>query len=209
MDTRNAYNVWAHQYDTNLNKTRDMEAKVFRSCLSGMYFKNCLEIGCGTGKNTEWLATQADHVTAVDLSEEMLSKAREKIRSDRVEFKQADINSGWNFSDGGFDLVTFSLVLEHIQDLDHIFSEVSRSLEPGGHVYIGELHPFKQYTGSKARFETEQGLQVVECFNHHVSDFIIPAKKHGLSIVDINEFFDQEDRSEIPRILAIILRKSL
>jgi ubiquinone/menaquinone biosynthesis C-methylase UbiE len=207
METRNAYNIWADQYDTNLNKTRDMEAEALRSCLSGMHFKKCLEIGCGTGKNTGWLAKHAGYVTAVDLSEEMLSKAREKHGSERVDFRQADINAAWNFSEGLYDLVTFSLVLEHIRNLDHIFAEVDRSLEPGGHVYIGELHPFKQYTGSKARFETEHGLHVVECFNHHISDFLIPAKKHGLSIVDINEFFDDDDRSGIPRILAITLRK--
>jgi hypothetical protein len=81
-------------------------------------------------------------------------------------------------------------------------------MAPGGHVYIGELHPFKQYAGTKARFESENGVHVVECFNHHVSDFIIPAKKYGLSIVDINEFFDDNDRKNIPRILTIILKKS-
>ncbi len=38
-------------------------------------------------------------------------------------------------------------------------------------MYIGELHPFKQYAGSKARFNTEAGEQVVNCYNHHITDF--------------------------------------
>jgi hypothetical protein len=85
---------------------------------------------------------------------------------------------------------------------------VAAALKPGGHVYIGELHPFKQYTGSKARFDTEQGVQVVECFNHHVSDFIRAGKKHGLTLVDAEEYFDNDDRNEIPRILTLLLKKS-
>ena len=54
----------------------------------------------------------------------------------------------------------------------------------------------------------ETNLQVVECFNHAVSDFTQLARKHGLAIVDINEYFDNNDRNEIPRILVILLRKS-
>jgi ubiquinone/menaquinone biosynthesis C-methylase UbiE len=207
MSVQQAYNTWASQYDTNLNKTRDMEAIALRSNLSAISFDDCLEIGCGTGKNTIWLMEKAKHITAVDLSEEMLAKAKEKITSDKVEFKQADITKDWNFKNGIYDLVTFSLVLEHIEDLDYIFQQAAAALQTGGYVYVGELHPFKQYTGSKARFETEAGTQVVPCFNHHLSDFMIPAKKHGFTIVDINEYFDENNRNEIPRILCILLQK--
>ena len=55
MDTREMYNKWAEQYDTNYNKTRDLEAFALRLTLSDFSFDNCLEIGCGTGKNTQWL----------------------------------------------------------------------------------------------------------------------------------------------------------
>lgn len=208
MDTQQAYNGWASQYDTNLNKTRDLEAIALRSNLATINFDRCFEIGCGTGKNTVWLVEKAKHVTAVDLSEEMLAKAKEKLSSQKVDFKQADITKDWTFRNGLYDLVSFSLVLEHIDDLDHIFKEVSASLNTGGYAYIGELHPFKQYNGSKARFETETGTQVLQCFNHHLTDFLLPAKKHGLSIVDINEYFDEDDRNEIPRILTILLKKN-
>ena len=208
MDPKNAYNNWASQYDTNENKTRDLEAKALTEMLAKVKFNSCLEIGCGTGKNTEWLERKAEHVTAVDLSEEMLSKAKEKIQSPKVEFLVADIKRDWMFTEKSFDLVSFSLVLEHIEDLDPIFKEVSRKLNQGGYVYIGELHPFKQYTGSKARFETERGLQIVECYNHHISDFIQPAKSNGLRLLELDEHFDNDDRSSIPRILALLFQKA-
>ncbi len=207
MNTKQAYNIWSKQYDTNINKTRDLEAIVLRKVLENIHFNSCLEIGCGTGKNTEWLITKAKQITAVDLSEEMLAKAKEKISSEIVQFIQADITFDWTFSKKQYDLVTFSLVLEHIQNLDHVFQEVSKSLAKEGLVYIGELHPFKQYEGSKARFETEDGIQVVECFNHNISDFIDSAKKHNLELINIDEYFDGNDRTTIPRILTLLFQK--
>ena len=207
MDTRKAYDDWSKQYDSNINKTRDLEAKALREILSEVDFNSCLEIGCGTGKNTEWLVTKAKRITAVDLSKEMLSKAREKINSDKVQFLQTDITKSWVFTKEKFDLVTFSLVLEHIENLDHIFNEAAKVLIPGGYIYIGELHPFKQYNGTKARYESNEGLQILDCYNHNISDFIQSAKRSGFEIENINEYFDDEDRTVIPRILTLLLIK--
>lgn len=206
MDTRQAYNAWSTQYDTNENKTRDLEAQALRQSFAKVSFEKCLEIGCGTGKNTSWLVTKAKQVTSVDLSEEMLAKAKQKITAANVEFKQADITKAWDFANGPYDLITFSLVLEHIEDLDHIFSEASKIAAEGAHIYIGELHPFKQYAGSKARFETEQGVQVVQCYTHNISDFVGSAAKNGFHLQTIEEYFDEGNRNEIPRILKLIFK---
>jgi hypothetical protein len=62
--------------------------------------------------------------------------------------------------------------------------------------------------GTKARFETEDGQLVVECFNHHISEFIQAAKKYKLTPVDIDEYFDDDDTNEIPRIPSILLQKN-
>jgi ubiquinone/menaquinone biosynthesis C-methylase UbiE len=207
MDVKQGYNNWANQYDTNHNRTRDLEAISLRENLTPVPFERCLEIGCGTGKNTAWLIGKARNVTAVDLSDEMLAKAKEKIKSDKVQFHQADITGPWTFPDGPYDLVTFSLVLEHIENLHDIFRKVAKAVVRTGYVYIGELHPFKQYMGTKARFDTAEGQQVVNCFNHHLSDFTQAAGENGFIIVDINEYFDNGDKAGIPRILTLILQK--
>ncbi|MCF1716865.1 class I SAM-dependent methyltransferase [Flavihumibacter sp. RY-1] len=202
-----AYNQWAEIYDSNKNRTRDLEAISLRTLLAGRRFSNCLEIGCGTGKNTEWLLTIAEQITAVDLSEGMLTKAREKINSPQVAFIQADITQDWQFTKAPYDLATFSLVLEHIENLDSIFAKLKAVLQPNGYVYVGELHPFKQYTGTKARFETAEGQQVVTCFNHHVSEFYAAAKAQGFELVELKEWFDEDNR-ELPRILSLLFKIS-
>jgi len=207
MDVKQAYNIWADQYDSNNNKTRDLEAISLRAILPDIKFDNCLEIGCGTGKNTEYLITKAKQVTAVDLSNEMLAKARQKINTDNVQFIQTDIKDDWTFVTKQYDLVTFSLVLEHIENLNDIFKKVSNVISSNGFVYVGELHPFKQYTGTKASFDTEAGQQIVTCYNHNISDFILSAKQNSFEIIDIAEYFDENDKTIIPRIIALLLRK--
>lgn len=207
MNIREAYNKWAVQYDTNKNLTRDLEGVVLKSMLKDLTFARCLEIGCGTGKNTSWLILKCNEVIAVDFSDAMLDMAKEKIISPKVKFVKADILQDWQFISSKVELVLFSLVLEHIQSLGLIFLKTRETLNSGGYVYIGELHPFKQYSGSKARFETEEGIQVLECNTHHFSDFIEAATSAGFVLVSCNEFFDDENRDGIPRILGLLFQK--
>jgi ubiquinone/menaquinone biosynthesis C-methylase UbiE len=206
MEIQHAYNQWASQYDTNANKTRDAEAVALRNTLNNISFSKCLEVGCGTGKNTEWFVTKAAQIISIDFSEEMLAKAKQKITASNVQFIQADIKSDWAFGNE-FDLVSFSLVLEHIENLEDIFLKSKQALKNGGYIYIGELHPFKQYTGTKARFESAEGTQVLECYNHHISEFIDAAKKNNFHLIELGEHFDDHNINEIPRILTLVFQK--
>jgi ubiquinone/menaquinone biosynthesis C-methylase UbiE len=209
MNIQQAYNTWSDNYDTVINKTRDLEALAQRELLASVSPDNVLEFGCGTGKNTEWLLTKTTALTAVDFSADMLAKAKEKIRAPHVQFVQADIQQPWHFVSAPFDLVTCSLVLEHIAQLPPVFEKVAAVLRPGGLFYMGELHPFKQYTGSKAKFDTANGVFELDCFVHHLSDFVSAAQAVGLQVVAIKEFFDANDRNNEPRILSILFQKPL
>lgn len=207
MSTQQHYNRWSETYDDVENKTRDLEKKAGQQMLSGLHFQTVLELGCGTGKNTGWLSEKAGQLLAVDLSEGMLEKAKQKVENERVQFQQADITKSWTFTSQTVDLVTCSLILEHIEHLPFIFSEANKVLNSGGWFYICELHPYKQYSGSKARFETEDGLQVLECFVHHVSDYTNAAAQNGFSIAALQEWFDEDDRSQPPRLISFLFQK--
>jgi 2-polyprenyl-3-methyl-5-hydroxy-6-metoxy-1,4-benzoquinol methylase len=207
MNVREAYDHWSSVYDTNANRTRDLEGLVLREVLNGIPMSKVLEIGCGTGKNTGWFIDQGAAVTAVDLSEGMLRKARGKVSSDRVRFVRADILDPWDFHDGPYDLVTFSLVLEHVEHLGPVLHETATSLAPGGHVYIGELHPYKQYLGTKARFDSAEGPQIVTCHTHHLSDHLRAGRGAGLALLHCGEHFGPAEPDAPPRILSLVFRK--
>ena len=208
MNIKEAYQEWSHQYDTNENKTRDLEAIALRSVLSKLELNKVLEFGCGTGKNTVWFEQNAKEILSADFSEAMIAKAAEKIKSTKVQFAIADINEPWNFTKDKFDLASFSLILEHIDNIDEIFNKSNTVLQSGGYLYIGEFHPFKQYAGSKARYSTPEGEQLVTCYTHNVSDFIHAANKYGFSLINLEEWFDDNDRTQIPRILTLLFKKN-
>ncbi len=207
MNNQEAYNQWASTYNDVINLTRDVELKAKKEILATIPFSAVLELGCGTGKNTEWLIKKSGKVTAVDFSENMLAQAKERVKSDSVQFVQADINQPWGFAKQKFDLVTCSLVLEHIEHLQPVFEKAGKVLTEGGYFYIGELHPFKQYAGSKARFQKEEKILLLDCFIHPISEFTRLAKDSGFNIIDLNEWFDEEGNKGIPRILTLLFQK--
>ena len=204
MNIQNAYNEWSDIYDSNENLTRDLDQKVTRETFTGQHFESILELGCGTGKNTAFLAQIGKHVHALDFSQGMIEKAKEKVTAQNVRFSMADLAKCWPCEDVTYDLITCNLVLEHIEDLSHIFSEAARTLHPNGKFFINELHPFKQYKGTKAKFERGQDIIEVDAFVHHISDFTNAAAANGLKLMTLNEYWHAEDGGKPPRIVSFM-----
>ncbi len=123
-----SYNAWSGSYDEDRNATRDMEAAAVRELLAGRRYKRTVEAGCGTGKNTVWLAELSDELVCMDVSAGMLARAREKVTQSDVSFIQTDLTEVWPVDDASCDLVVFSLVLEHIKEFRHVFAEAFRCL---------------------------------------------------------------------------------
>lgn len=205
MNIQQAYNSWSETYDTVENKTRDLEAKALRQIVLNDN-SDILEIGCGTGKNTEFLQSKAGKLIGADFSAEMLARAKAKIQAENVEFRQMDLREEWKFGENSFDLITCSLALEHIENINFVFAQANKVLRENGQFYIGELHPFKQYQGSKARFETGSGVFELECFVHHISEFFEVAKNNNFDCTELKEWFDEDDKTQIPRLLTMIFR---
>ena len=106
-----------------------------------------LDFGCGVGRLTQALLTYFDEVTGIDISEKMLSLAREYNRSDRCKYllnKCAPVLLSY---DGQFDFVISCLVLQHIENADtaKYIQELIRVLKPGG-MFVFQL-PIKSGDG--------------------------------------------------------------
>ena len=207
MSIQNAYNEWSQTYDTDRNLTRDLDQQVMREALAELHFDSILETGCGTGKNTTFLAQVGVHVHALDFSEGMIEKAREKVKAGNVRFSVADLTQKWPCEDQAYDLIVCNLVLEHIEDLAFIFSEAFRVLDAGGKFFINELHPFRQYEGKKAVFQGGEGVTEIPAFVHHISDFLNAASKNGFALLTLDERWHAEDLNKPPRIISFIFEK--
>ncbi len=202
MKVEEAYNLWAKTYDSDFNKTRDLDKIVTRISLTDLHNKNVLEIGCGTGKNTEFLVENAKSVVAVDFSEKMLKIAKEKINAENVTFQNLDITKNWNFGNETFDILQGNLVLEHIENLKPICQEAFRVLKPNGILFLCELHPYKQLKGSKAKFSEEEIK--ITAFIHDISEFISVGLEVGFELAECKEWRENQDLTleEIPRLVS-------
>ena len=199
---RDSYDRWAAQYDTDANDTRDLNAEVLRQQTFLSPDDAVLELGCGTGLNTEWLAAQAGTVTATDVSDARLARARSRL-GDAVTLQRLDITDPWSFEADRFDAVVATLVLEHVEDLEAIFREAHRVLRNGGTFYLAELHPYRQFGGTQAHFEDEDTGEtvVIDAHTHPVSEFVNTAIEADFTVREMGEW--QADGDDRPRLLSI------
>jgi ubiquinone/menaquinone biosynthesis C-methylase UbiE len=97
---------------------------------------NVLELGCGTGYFTRELARTGANIVAVDVSPELLEKAKGDCTPDNVRY---DIQNACalSYPERVFDSVVGSSVLHHLQ-VNEALREIYRVLKPGGTIYFTE-----------------------------------------------------------------------
>ncbi len=121
----------------------EVNAQWFRECshlfqalgalgLSG----HMLELACGTGTWTEWLAAQGLRVTAVDASAEMLALNRARVGGGAVEYVQVDLFQ-WS-PDRLYDSVVMGFWLSHVppERLDAFLRTVRTAVPTGGRLFV-------------------------------------------------------------------------
>ncbi len=207
MLVKEAYDVWSDKYDADRNLTRDLDRQVIERMLPLFKGLRIIEIGCGTGKNTVLLSELAQSIHAIDFSEGMLAKAREKVSRETVKFTVADIRLSWPCEDEAAEIVVCNLVLEHVEELELVFSQSARVLQRTGKIFICELHPFRQCLGTKANYQRHEQSVEISAFLHHTSDFLIAARNNNFRLVEINEWWHQEDAQKPPRLISFLFEK--
>jgi SAM-dependent methyltransferase len=110
-----------------------------------------LDVGCGTGGFTAALAERGWDVTGVDISEDMLRRARER----GVRTVQADATS-LPFEDASFDAAVSVLTNTDLDDLSAVVAEIVRVLRPGTPLVYLAVHPC--FVGPHSVYDPERGL---------------------------------------------------
>src|SRR5512133_174288 len=95
-----AYDVWSEKYDAQTNATRDLDELVLRRVVPDLAGQTVVECGCGTGKNSVWLAPRCDRLVGLDFSAGMLQIAMSKVHSPRALFMLQDIQQSWPLAHG-------------------------------------------------------------------------------------------------------------
>lgn len=98
--------------------------------------RRALDFGCGVGRLSRALAAHFDEVVGLDLSQAMVTRARE-LNADRpaCRFEVNATTALPGLEDGEFDLVLSLITLQHVSDPAAVRSylgELARVLAPGG-----------------------------------------------------------------------------
>lgn len=96
-----------------------------------------LEIGCGTGLLTEYLAETRADIIATDIFPEFIELNLNKNKNHNVTFKVANAETLEEFSEQNFDVICGLSVLHHL-DVDTAFKNIFRALKTGGRIAFSE-----------------------------------------------------------------------
>jgi ubiquinone/menaquinone biosynthesis C-methylase UbiE len=201
-----SYDQWATSYDSDHNRTRDLAATVLRNSSLDFTNRDVLEVGCGTGRNTEWLDSNSRSVVAIDFSDGMLRQAGTRSLSQRVRLVKHDIRSTWPVSDDSADVVIAMLVLEHVETVQPVIAEAARALRIGGELFICELHPMRQMIGKQAEFTTTEtgNPERITAFLHDVAEYVNAGISEGFTLLHLGEWRDANAQAgDLPRILSL------
>lgn len=100
--------------------------------------RKILDVGSGAGQIARHLLKYADpeaEIVCLDLSREMLRRARNRLKRGDPSFVVGDL-AELPFADGAFDCVTCGYVLEHLPDAGLGLSELSRVMMPGARMLL-------------------------------------------------------------------------
>jgi SAM-dependent methyltransferase len=124
--------------------------------------KDVLDVACGAGYGSSYLAAEAASVDGVDRSEEAIAYARSRYAAPNLRFRVGDALA-LEAADASYDVVVSFETVEHVPDPERFLGEVARVLRPEGAFVVSTPHvretthspanPFHEVELSRVDFE--------------------------------------------------------
>jgi len=131
---RDAYRRWAGVYDAVFGGVSSFGRKRAVAAVNRLPGTRVLEVGVGTGLALP-LYRGEKRVVGVDLSREMLEKARERVAQERLLHVEGLVEMDAEhmaFCDDSFDIAVAMFTASVVPDARKLFAEMSRVVRPGG-----------------------------------------------------------------------------
>lgn len=162
-----------------------------------------LDVGCGEGDLSRWLADQGATVTGADIAEAMLhaAKAEEERRPKGITYLKSSITH--LAGDGAFDVILANQVLSIVPDHAAALASLAGALKPSGSLIATVTHPFFDGVGpgwvvhadGEVRWHTHRYMSRVEgraahgapTFHRSLTDYIGSAIAAGFVLTGFAE----------------------
>ncbi len=153
---------------------------------------NTLDFGCGAGNFTALLQADNRTVEGCDTSSNLLKIARENYPD--INFVTSD-RDGNIETDALYDLVVAKLVFHYITNLETVLGNISKRLNPNGHLLFSVPHPDK--TSAHFSNPTDEGVYSDEVGNFGLTLPMIHRTLGRLSTILANKSFDIIDTDTV------------
>ncbi len=149
---KSAYRRWAPVYDNTFGRVSTVGRQHAVQMINQRKGR-VLEVGVGTGLS---LTESSSHleVVGIDLSPEMLDKARERVANERLHHVTGlhEMDAGdLKFPDGSFDTIVAMYVMTVVPEPEKVMRELARVTKPGGEVIL--VNHFSQDEGVRGWME--------------------------------------------------------
>lgn len=113
----------------------------FRSLIPDVQGSTVLDLGCGFGWLCRWARENgAKEVRGIDVSENMLSRAKDFPHDPAVTYVRADLET-LELPSNVYQVVYSSLTLHYLKNLPGLVAQVYEALSPGGSLVFSVEHP--------------------------------------------------------------------
>ena len=141
FDNETFFDGYSRLRERPVNANNLFEIPAFMSLLPDLDGKCVLDLGCGMGERClDYVGCGAVRVVGIDISENMLSVAREKNSHPRIEYLRLSMEE-IGVLQGPFDVASSSLALHYVQDYAGVTAAVYGLLKPGGAFVFSQESP--------------------------------------------------------------------
>ncbi len=132
---RDAYRRWAGVYDSSFGIVSSFARRGIIRDINQLPGRRVLEVGVGTGLALPLYTGK--RVTGIDLSADMLARARERVVASGLAHVEALLEmdaEAMNFADASFDIGVAMFVASVVPTPRQLIAEMRRVVKPGGHI---------------------------------------------------------------------------
>lgn len=158
LDAKSGYARYAHEYDMKEKYWDSFEKDSLKPFIQAAEGKNVLDAGAGTGRLSVKLHKAGAHVTALDISPDMLRLLEQKEPA--IPTVLGDMEA-MPFEDETFDMVFSSMAMVHLKKITTFLDECYRVLKDDGELVLVNIHYRKPLI-----LNDGQGKYTIACYNH-------------------------------------------
>ncbi len=136
------------------------EWPALRALVPDIQGRSVVDLGCGFGWFCRWADEQgAADVLGLDVSDNMLARARDTTRSPTVRYQRADLEQ-LQLAPQSIDLAYSSLTLHYLERLPELLATVHQALKPGGRFVFSAEHPIYTAPARPGFIQDSEGRRI-------------------------------------------------